>query len=254
MANEIIKGRDFMFSVVLPSGTEMICHATDFTLNVDTKELETTGPNNGLWASFIPAGNSYTLSVPGVVSYTSAFNLLELQELQYANAIFDWIAGVAPDGGLQYSGQMFITNTTMTTQFRDAVRFDMSARGTGQQNILRSPFSRTVYLANTSGIRLPGCPNPYPVGVLWYDGTLIGVANNADDVVAIFNDYSITQGNYLTLTGYVDGCDFTMVIQWNSPLRPTFIPAVTGSGFVIGGRMAGEVIGESDSNHNVIGA
>lgn len=250
---EIIKGKDFMFYAVLNGNNTLLCHATDFSMSVDTKTIETTGPNNGLWDSFIPGGNSYTLSIPGVVSFMSAFNIVQLQELQNANTVFDWMAGLDETGGLQYAGSMFITNINMTTQFRDAARFDLAAIGTGPLQINKTPFTKAVYLANTNGIRLPGCPNPYPVRVLWYDGTLIGVANNSDDVIEIFNEYAITQGNYLTLIGSTGGCDFVMQVQWNSPLNPTFIPAVTGSGFVIGGRFGNDVIGESELNHNVIG-
>ncbi len=57
-----------------------------------------------------------------------------------------------------------------------------------------------------------------PWGVLWYDGTFIGVANNASGVISLFNSYS---GNkFYKLTGTTTGCDFTMTIKWNSPDRP----------------------------------
>lgn len=249
----VIKGKDFMFSILLDGDLEILCHATDFTLNVATKILESTGPANGLWDTFIPAGNSYTLSVPGVVTYTDPLNIVQLQLLQKANTIVSWLAGIDQSGGLQYSGSMFISNTNMTSQFRDAVKFDMAAQGTGELMIRRLPISRQVYLASTKGIRLAGCPNPYPVGILWYDGTFIGVAADADDVMSLFNEYAVTQGGYLTIVGSSGGCDFTMEIAWNSPLSPTFIPAEPGDGFVIGGRVSDEVLGESNSNHNVIG-
>lgn len=249
----VIKGSDFMFNIVLNGGLTVLCKATDFILNTVTRELETTGPNNGIWDSFTPGGNNYTLSVPGVVSYTDALNVVQLQELQNSNTIVPWLAGLSTSGGVQYSGFMFITSIGMTTQFRDAIKFDMSARGTGPLSIVKLPTIKNVYLADTNGVRLTGCPNPYPVGVLWYDGTFLGVASNADDVISIFNEYADTQGGYLEVTGSTGGCDFTMEIAWNSALSPNFIPAEPGEGFVIGGRSAGEVIGESPIDNNVIG-
>lgn len=249
-----IQGKDFMFSVALSGNMEILCHATDFTMNTNTEELETTGPGNGRWRSFIPGMIDYTLTVPAIVSYTDALNLVQLQEMQDNGQIVEWLAGIDPDGGLQYQGFMFITSISNTSQFRDVLKFDMTARGTAPRDIIKLPITKAVYLANTKGIRLPGCPNPYPVGILWYDGTLIGVANNADDVMSIFNAYAITQGNFLSLNGFTTGCDFTMSIAWNSPLSPTFIPAVVGGAFALGGSNIDDVIGESDLNQNIIGA
>jgi predicted secreted protein len=249
----VIRGKDFMFNLVLNGNIELLCRATDFTMNTSTEELETTGPNNGRWRSFLPGMMDYTLSVSGIVSYTDSLNLVQLQELQDSGAVTEWIAGIDQNGGLQYEGFMFITSISNPSQFRDVLKFDMTARGTNQRNIRKNPVTKTVYLADTQGIRLPGCPNPYPVGILWYDGTLIGVANNADDVLSIFNAYSATQGNYLSLIGSSGGCDFIMTVAWNSPLNPTFILAVTGGGFALAGYHTDEVIGESDSNQNIIG-
>lgn len=248
-----ISGKDFMFNLMLDGNMEILCHATDFTMNTSTEELETTGPGNGRWRSFIPGMIEYTLSVPGIVSYTDTLNLVQLQEMQDNGSIVEWLAGIDADGGLQYEGFMFITSISNTSQFRDVLKFDMTARGTGSRDIIKNPITKAVYLANTKGVRLPGCPNPYPVGILWYDGTLIGVANNADDVLSIFNAYAATQGNFLTLNGFTTGCDFTMSVAWNSPLNPTFIPAVTGGAFALAGTNIDEVIGESDSNQNIIG-
>lgn len=250
----VIKGSDFMFNLMLNGNMEILCHATDFTMNTSTEELETTGPGNGRWRSFIPGMMDYTLTVPGIVSYTDTLNLVQLQEMQDAGSIVEWLAGIDPDGGLQYEGFMFITSISNTSQLRDVLKFDMTARGTGPRDILKNPISKAVYLGDIRGVRLPGCPNPYPVGVLWYDGTLIGLANSADDVMSLFNEYAATQGSFLSLVGHTTGCDFTMMIAWNSPLNPAFIPATTGAGFVIGGTDLGDVIGESDSNQNVIGA
>lgn len=249
-----ILGNDFMFSLMLSGNMEILCHATDFIMNTNTEELETTGPGSGRWRSFIPGMIEYTLSVPGIVSYTDTLNLVQLQEMQDNGSIVEWLAGIDADGGLQYEGFMFITSISNTSQFRDVLKFDMTARGTGPRQIIKNPITRAVYLANIKGVRLPGCPNPYPVGILWYDGTFIGLANNADDVMTIFNSYSATQGNFLSLIGSITGCDFNISIAWNSPLSPTFIPAVTGGGFAIGATNIGDVIGESDLNQNIIGA
>lgn len=250
----IIKGIDLNFYINLDGMQEIFCMATDFSMNVVTDSLETTGPNNGAWRSYIPAMNSYTLSVPGVVSYTENLNIVQFQQIQNERRIVEWTAGVDPNGGVRYSGEMFITSINNTSQFRDAVKFDMTCQGTGPLGINISPTIKTVYLADTTGKRLAGCPNPYPVGVLWYDGTFIGVANNADDVIEVFNDYATTQGGYLQLISYSGGCDFTMAVAWNSPLNPDIVIAIPGDGFVMAGEFSRDVIGEDETNNNVISA
>ena len=249
----VIKGKDFMFSAVINGNREILCHATDFTINTNLESIETSGPNNGAWRSFVPGMLSYSVTVPALVSYTDPFNWVQLQQLQFERKTFELFSGTDISGGYQMHGFIFITTLQLTSQMRDSVKFDMTAQGTGPVEGLFNPVVRNVYLGNTRGIRLPGCPNPYPIGVLWYDGTFIGLANSPDDVIAVFNEYSATQGGYLQLTAYSGGCDFVMEIAWNSPLNPTFIPATTGNGFVIGGRFPGDVIGESDNNNNVIG-
>lgn len=248
----VIPGKDFNFFVVRDGEPKILCHAQDFTINTATDELETTGPANGSWRSFLPGLNSYTLSASGVQSYTEDFNIVQLQEIQNAREVVEWFAGLSPTGGLQYHGMMFITSISTTTQFRDAAKFDITARGTGPQDILKNPTTKSVYLANRRGIRLAGCPNPYPVGVLWYDGTFIGVATDADEVMTLFNEYSAAHGNYLQLVGFTTGCDFTMSVAWNSPLNPNTVIAVPGDGFVMAGSVPDDVIGESEDNNNVI--
>lgn len=250
----ILKGKDFKFWIFVDGIPIALCHATDCIIPLVTDEIETTGPNNGPFKTYRPSFHSYTIQVPALTVYTDDMNLIQLQKLQIARTVFNWQAGVYEDGGLQYKGSAFITQTNPTNQFRDASKFDVNMRGTGPMQIVEAPITKSVYLADSSGKRLAGCPNPYPVGVLWIDDTFIGVADTADDVISLFNQYSADNaGGYLMLIGYTGGCDFTMTEAYNSPIDTDYIHAVAGSGFALAGRVAGEVIGEDDSNHNVIG-
>lgn len=250
----IIKGSDFAFYITTDSGKEIVCHATDFSMTVNTDEIEITGPADGAWRKFLPGLHNYTLSVPGLVAFTDPMNAVQLQDIQYSRKIVEWTAGLDPNGGLQYTGQMFITTMTITAQTRDAVKFDMAARGTGPQTILKNPITKSVYLSDRSGNRLAGCPNPYPVGVLWYDGTFIGPAGNEDEVISVFNEYAVSQGAFLTLVSYTGGCDFVMQVAWNSPLNPDVIYAVSAPGFALRGTMPNEAIGGAFDTNEVISA
>lgn len=243
-----------MFYLTVSATKKVLCHATDWSLSTSTEEVEITGPGSGAWREFIPGLNSYTLNVPGVIAFTDDMNAVQLSDMQNARQIVEWTAGMQPDGGLQYHGFMFITSLSINSQVRDAMRFDMSARGTGPEDVLKLPITKSVYLADRQNVRLAGCPNPYPVGVLWYDGTLIGPAADADDVISIFNAYSITQGGFLTLLTYSSGCDFTMQVAWNSPLNPDVVYAVEGGAFALRGTMPNEAIGGQDNTNEVISA
>ena len=250
---EPIKGKDFDFKLVLSGNTVLLCHARDFTMTVTTEEIEVTGPGDGRWRKYIPGMNSYVLTVPGVITWTDPLNIVQLQEIQYGGQTVEWVAeGLV--GGLQYHGFMFITSSEISSQMRDVMLFTVNARGTGPQDINKNPIIKPVYLSNTNNVRLAGCPNPYPIGILWYDGTLIGPANNADEVIAVFNAYALTQGGFLQLLSYASGCDFTMSVAWNSPLNPDVVYAVEAPGFAIRGTAPDEAIGGTFNTNEVISA
>lgn len=250
-----ILGADFVLYKVTGGVPVAICHARDCTIDVTTEALETSGPTS-YWSDFIGGYCGYTISCPGLVAYSDEMNFVQLLELQKSRTRFEWMAGDNVPGGVIYGGTVLITNTSLNSPFRDLVAFEMNATGCGEITIQKLPITKEVYLSDLGGVRLPGCPNPYPCMVLWYDGTIIGLANNADDVMTLFNSYE--QNVYYQLVGTDTGCNFTMSIAWNSPDQPDWVPAEQGAGFVIGesGRIGdNNVIGETGrvGDNNVIG-
>lgn len=251
-----IYGSDFMFYIIKDGQPVGICHSNDCIIEATTEELQTTGPNDGRWGKFIPGQNTYTISVPGITVYSDDMNSVNLHDYQDNGSVIEWKASDAEEGGLQYSGQMFITRLSRSSLNTDINKFEMDARGTGPLQVIKAPYIKDVYLSNLFGVRLPGCPNPYPCMILWYDGTIIGLANNADDVITLFNQYDGNQ--YYQLIGTDTGCNFTMSIAWNSPERPDWVPAEQGAGFVLGRTGAvgdNDVIGQTGEvgDNNVIG-
>ncbi|ACU61364.1 phage tail tube protein [Chitinophaga pinensis] len=221
-----VNGSDFKFYILRDGIPIAICHSTDCVIETSTEELETTGPNNGRWASYIPGINSYTISAPGLTVYQDDMNVIDLRDFQDAGTIIEWRAGIDPTGGLQYRGYMFITSLSESSPAAEILRYEMSARGTGPLQVVKNPLVRTVYLSDIYGVRLAGCPNPYPVTVLWYDGSVIGLANNPDEVVTQFNEYPFNQ--YYQLSSPDNSCNFTMTIAWNAPETPEWVPAEQG--------------------------
>lgn len=222
MANGPIKGKDFKLHIEVNGVLELICYANDCIISYEFEAREISNPTTK-WKDYLGGEIGYTLGCPGLIAYESTANYLELEQLGVNRTKFYWEAKNQENGGVVHSGVILITSLQLTSANRDVMRFDMQAVGCGIKETDKLPISSTVYLADELGVRLPGCPNPYPVSVYWYDMTFIGIANNADDVVSLYNSYV---GNlYYTLSLGTSGCDFNLLSEWNAPFIPTFVIA-----------------------------
>jgi hypothetical protein len=250
-----IAGKDFVISIDVDGEPTPICYATDCIIDIQYEAREVIDPASN-WKNYIGDMAGYTLSVPGLIAYSDVVNWVQLEQWAGQRKKLSWYASAFGDGGVTHSGTMLITGLNLTSQQNDAMKFDMNAVGCGPLVQQLLPIIKDVYLSDLGGVRLPGCPNPYPCVVLWYDGTVIGLANNADDVMTVFNNYEGNQ--YYQLVGTDTGCNFTMSIAWNAPEQPDWVPAEQGAGFVLGrtGHVGdNDVIGETGQigDNNVIG-
>lgn len=227
-------GKDFMISIEVDGVMQPICYATDCSISENYEVLEITG-SQSKWRDYISDYAGYTLQVPGLQVYEANANILQMQTLGRTGTRFAWQATAFGTGGVVEQGFCIITSLTKTAQFRDAMRFDMSAIGCAVPETVFVPIQTTVYLSDFDKVQLAGCPNPYPVSIFWYDHTLIGLADNPDDVTAVFNEYSAANGGYYTLTSSVDGgCLFNMEIQYTAPQPyPTTVFAQPGAEFAL---------------------
>lgn len=221
-----IRGKDFIISIVQDGVSKPICHATDCIINMDFEAREISGPQ-GQWRDYIGGYSGYNLSVPGVVMYTEVMNYIQLEQIAKLRQKVQWHAGEYDNEGVVHSGTMLITSLNLTSQFRDAVKFEMTAIGCGEKETGLLPFVREVYLADEFKVRLPGCPNPYPVSVYWYNsdgsapGEFLGIAFNNDDVVSLYNNYA--ENEYYELSVGTSGCDFNLLVDWNAPFIPDVV-------------------------------
>lgn len=244
-----IKGKDFEISIIQDGNPVLLCYATDCIIDQNADAREITAPI-GRARDYISGFIGYTLSVPGLIVWASPMNFIQLENLYKSGIKFQWEASDSDNGGVLHSGIALITQLTLNSQFRDAMRFEMNAIGCGPKITQLLPISKTVYLADFLGIRLAGCPNPYPVSVYWYDETFIGIANNADDVMQLFNDYSENQ--FYQVTGYTSGCDFNMLIDWNADFIPNFIIAEATPELAMWTGSDDEAISNDQDNDNAI--
>jgi predicted secreted protein len=247
---EVIKGSDFMISILQDGVYKDICYSTDCQINQTLEAREITSAAAGVWRDFIGGRLGYDISVPGAIAFRHQMNYLQLEAFMHNRVKVQWEASNSDNGGVVHSGTIIITSLNLTSQTRDIMRFDMTALGCKAKSTQLLPITVQVYLADTSGVRLAGCPNPYPVTILWYDGTVVGIANNADDVITQFNSYP---GNTdFQLTSYTGGCDFTMLVQWNAPFIPEFIIAIPTPGLAMWTGTGDEAISNDQDNDEVI--
>jgi hypothetical protein len=245
MSDKIL-GKDFNFYIYRDGVPVAICYATDCIIDTDTEKLETTGPNSGRNKTFIAGDNETSISVPALTVYTTEVNQDEIEEYQDNGTIFDFVCGLYADMGKMYKGKAFVQHLNCTHVNRGILKFEANFTVTGPLTKVKKPIVRDIYISDPYGVRLAGCPNPYPVGLLWYDNTLIGLANNADEVIIAYNEWAITQGGFVELTTHDDNCNFTLNEQWNSPIHPDWIPAIPGGGSALAGYGTGTVLTATD--------
>lgn len=246
-----ILGSQFMMYIELNGQPEVVCYATDVQINrtYDTKEI--SGPQ-GPDRYFLYDMRSYTLQIPLLVVFNTIFNYLDFANAGENRLILNWSASTSPVGGIRFSGQALLTELDLTSQMRDIIKSDVSLIGSGPLVTEKLPISIVVYLSDFDKIRLVGCPDPYPITVFWYDGSMIGPADNADDVINIFNAYSATHGNLYTLTSSVDGgCNFNMDISYEADEPyPTTIFAQPGALFAISSDQINDFVISPDQNND----
>ena len=243
----LIKGKDFKLYVEVNGSLELICYATDCIIIYDIEAREISNPSTQ-WRDYLGGKIGYTLSCPGLIAYESAANWLELEQLAIGRTRFAWEARDNVSGGVVHRGTVRMTGLSLSSANRDAMRFNMDAVGCGVKTTDLLPINTMVYLANFQNERLPGCPNPYPVSVFWYDETFIGLATNADEVVNVYNNYD---GNmYYTLSLGVSGCDFNLISEWNAPFIPTVVYAEGSPDFALSSDQVNNIVISPDQDED----
>lgn len=224
MDSKKVMGRELMLYTGDGGLTDnnIICLMRNCTLTISGDKLETTGPG-GPWKRYIYNSLGATITGDGVVSYGVPNNVVQIQEQLIARRIVNWKFTAFHSGGLIYSGRLIWDSVDNSAPFREVSQFSFESTVDGEVSIEKIPNLKVVYLADSNGVRLPGCPNVYPVRIYWYDGTVLGIAYDQADVIGLFNAYP---GNTnLVLNGYTTGCDFNLSADWTVGFIPDWIVA-----------------------------
>lgn len=131
----IVAGQDFVIYIFDGGVWKLYVCATSGELNVSTDMIETSIAGNGLWASFVPSKNSFTLTLSGVVSLNvvEALTLPELRQIQVAQKPLLTRFQRTDVSGNVYTDEFtfFITNSTDSGSFDGVNIFNISGQGTG---------------------------------------------------------------------------------------------------------------------------
>jgi predicted secreted protein len=226
MAIRSIRGRDFILYFNKGGVYTPACYCTDFTLTRTRDTLEITGPQ-GQDRDYIPTFKGYTIQFDAVVSYYDGFSYVDVIEAFDNGDKLAWKGSDQNLAGVVHSGVVILTNDSWASPVRGEFTASTVGIGCGPKTTEYIDIVTNVYLADANKVRLFGCPNPYPVSVFWYTndgnniGTFIGVANNADEVVDWYNNYS--ENLYWTLSLGETGCDFVLSSDWNAPYIPDVV-------------------------------
>ena len=121
--------------------------ATSAELNVATEFIETSVSGSGLWATYAPTKNSFTLTLSGVVSLneTGSLSLPDLRQKQVAQETLLMRFQRTDESGNVYTGvyadelSFFITNSTDSGSFDGMNIFTIAGQGTGALTQIFTP-------------------------------------------------------------------------------------------------------------------
>lgn len=131
----LVKGENVVLLIKV-SGvyTPYVC-AKDASINITTETIETSVSGSGLWATFLPTKNSFTISIGGGISLneTGSLTLADLQALQFAQTVVEVSFDETDLAGNVYRKQCnaYITNSSDSGSFDGMGIFSIEMIGTG---------------------------------------------------------------------------------------------------------------------------
>jgi hypothetical protein len=130
-----VKGENVVCYIFDSGVWKLYVCATTAELNVNTDFIETSVSGSGLWATFSPTKNSFTLTLSGVVSLneTGSLALPDLRQKQISQQTLLMRFQRTDEGGAIYTDELsfFITNSTDSGSFDGVNIFNISGQGTG---------------------------------------------------------------------------------------------------------------------------
>lgn len=109
--------------------------ARNCSITINTETIETSVSGSGLWATFLPTKNSFSISMDGVVSLNedSMLTLADLHAKQFAHTILSLRFERTDEGGSVYANECNgnIISSSDTGNYDDMDTFSIEIQGTG---------------------------------------------------------------------------------------------------------------------------
>lgn len=129
-----VLGKDFIGLIKVGDDWIPYVCSTAISINATTEAIETSGPGNGLWATYAPTKNSFSAQAAGVVSLNEVdLTIVDLRALQFAQTVFLMRYQRTAADGSTYTeeGYCFITNSSDSGNYDGANTFSIQFQGTG---------------------------------------------------------------------------------------------------------------------------
>jgi len=160
-------------------------------INISTDFLETTGPSDGNYATFLPAGHSFNAQIDGIMALDVANNLtaadLLLIQLNREKILCRFTQTAENGDVFTKEAYFYIENYTDTGSFDGVATFSISLKGTGLLTVTFTPVtpiagqvyrypapgSTAPLTPGATSVTVPGLGNKYMLGIF-----IDGQANN----------------------------------------------------------------------------
>lgn len=131
----LVLGSNFIFSRKVDDAWLPYACSRSLNLNITTESIETSGPGNGLFATYAPTKNSWNASADGIVSLVDAglLTLPALQASQLAQEVFQVQFQRTDQAGNVFTnlGYVFITGSQESGTYDGVDIFSISLQGSG---------------------------------------------------------------------------------------------------------------------------
>lgn len=200
----LVLGNDFILYRQIDDDWIPYACSRSLTLSINVEYIETSGPGNGLFATYAPTKNSWSASADGVVSLVDAglLTLPALQASQLAQEVFQVQFTRTDQAGNVFVnlGYVFITGSQESGGYDGVDMFSITIQGTG--HLL--PLSRFDYVGHGLEFTFIALPTIGKTIIsVNRDGRFFRIVDTPPGVGEVENDNSI--GSFTFTTQFLTG-------------------------------------------------
>lgn len=181
----IVAGKDWVLNANIGGIWKGYACARSGNFNLNTGMIESTGPGDGDYTTFLPTVHDFTAQLDGVVSLNEASDLTAagLLGLQLAKTkILCRFNQTSQDGNTYLKqGYFYISSYTDTASFDGVATFSVTLRGTGPLTIIFTPpppNNGEVFRYPAMGETAPATPGAYTWSTGIIDKNIIEVVKD----------------------------------------------------------------------------